>query len=234
VDAVMAVRGGYGSVEMLPWLDADALRRRPVALVGYSDITSLHAVLNTHVGITSVHGPMIDGRLARGETKYDVTTFLASLTASPLGELSPEGIEVLRAGEAGGPLFGGTLTQLVSALGTPYDFAPPQGYVLFVEDVGERPYRLRRMLTHLRLAGRLATASAIVFGEMTRCDEDGGQGSARAMIADCLADFPGPVLFGFPSGHTPGPFLSLPFGVHATVVAAGASPRVVMDEAAAG
>ena len=235
VDAVIAVRGGYGSLEILPSIDADLLRQRPVALVGYSDITSLHAYLNTHVGMTSVHGAMIEGRLARGVSAYDPVSLLGSLSAEPLGEVCPDDVEVLRLGEAAGPLLGGTLTQLVSALGTPYDFAPPaDGFVLFIEDVGERPYRIRRMLTQLRLAGRLTSARAIVVGEMTRCDEPGGEASARAVVADCLADFSGPVLFGFPSGHTGRPFVSLPFGVHTRVVASATRPCLVFEEAAAG
>ena len=125
VDAVIAVRGGYGSAEILPWLDAAALRRARTAVVGYSDITSLHAYLNGHVELASVHGAMVDGRLAKGESAYDPRTFLASLSAEPIGELAPEGVEIVRPGEASGPMFGGTLTQLAASLGTPYEFIPP-------------------------------------------------------------------------------------------------------------
>jgi muramoyltetrapeptide carboxypeptidase len=233
VDALIAVRGGYGSVETLPHLDARTFQVTPKALIGYSDLTSLHAWLNGHVGITSVHGAMLEGRLAKGEADYDRASFLGSLSAEPLGELTANALEVLRPGAADGPLVGGTLTQLVASLGTPYCFAPPRGAVLFIEDVGERPYRLQRMLMHLRLSGRLAHVSAIVCGQMTRCDEPDGRLTARSVIADFFADFPGPVLFGFPSGHTTTPLVSLPFGVHTRVVADG-SPRLILEEAAAG
>lgn len=233
VDALIAVRGGYGSVEILPHLDARTFRATPKALIGYSDLTSLHAWLNGHVGITSVHGAMLEGRLSNGEVDYDRASFLGSLSAEPLGELTANTLEALRPGTADGPLVGGTLTQLVASLGTPYCFAPPRGAVLFIEDVGERPYRLQRMLVQLRLSGRLAHVSAIVCGQMARCDEPSGRLTARSVIADFFADFPGPVLFGFPSGHTTTPLVSLPFGVHTRVVADG-SPRLILEEAAAG
>ena len=113
-------------------------------------------------------------------------------------------------------LVGGTLTQLVASLGTPFAFDPPAGCVLFLDEVAERPYRLDRMLTQLRLSGLLARASAIVFDELPRCDEPGGSPTARDTVRRVLADFRGPVLFGLPSGHTDGPTLTLPFGVMAT------------------
>jgi len=233
VDALIAVRGGYGSVEVLPHLDALTFRGAPKAFIGYSDLTSLHAWLNGHVGVTSVHGAMLEGRLAMGESEYDRLSFLRSLSREPLGELTSETVEVLRPGEARGPLVGGTLTQLVGSLGTPFAFAPPRDAVLFIEDVAERPYRLRRMLMQLRLSGRLAHVSAVVWGQMARCDEPDGHLTARSVIADFFADFPGPVLYGFPSGHTTTPLVSLPFGVETRVVADG-RPRIVIEEAAAG
>lgn len=232
VDAVVAVRGGYGSVETLPLLAPTDVPAHPPAFVGYSDVTSLHAWLNLHVGVTTVHGPMIDGRLARGHEAYDLDTLLRSLGPEPMGELEPEGVDPLRTGEAVGTLLGGTITQLAASLGTPYAFMPPPGTVLFLEDVGERPYRLQRLLMQLRLGGVLARASAVIVGQMTGCDETGGAVTARQVIEEFFDDFPGPVLFGFPSGHTTTPFISLPFGVHARVISTG-RPRLILDEAAA-
>lgn len=232
VRAVVSVRGGYGSVELLTALDATAVLSARTAFVGYSDLTSVHSWLGCQAGLTSLHGPMIDGRLARGESAYDRQTLLRGLTADPLGELTPDGLEVLRAGEARGPLFGGTLTQLVSSLGTPFEFRPPPGAILFLEEVAERPYRLRRMLMQLRLSGRLASAAALVFGQMPQCDEPSGAPTARGVVAEVLEDFPGPVLFGFPSGHTTTPLMSLPLGVETCVVASG-RPALVVTEAAA-
>jgi muramoyltetrapeptide carboxypeptidase len=231
VDAILAVRGGYGSVHVLSLLEASEIRASRTAFVGYSDTTSLHVYLGCQVGVVSVHGPMIDGRLAHGEAAYDLASFRRTLSTVPPGELAPDGVEIIRAGEASGPLFGGTLTQLLASLSTPFEFRPPAGHVLFLDDVGERPYRLDRMLTQLRLSGRLRLANAVVFGQLPRCDEPGGAITARDVVRDFAAGFPGPVLLGFPSGHTTAPMLTLPLGVHARVVATG-RPRLVIDEAA--
>jgi muramoyltetrapeptide carboxypeptidase len=231
VKALIAVRGGYGSVHLLPFLEKEDLRRTPKAFVGYSDLTTLLTYLTTQCGIVSFHGPMLDRRLGRGSDGYDRDSFVRALTQpEPLGELGASTLETFCRGEAAGPLVGGTLAQLVSSLGTPYAFRPPKGYVLFLEDAGERPYRLDRMLTQLRLASALDTAAAIVLGEFTQCDEPRGEPSARAVLADLLRDFNGPVVYGFPSGHTTAPFVTLPFGVRARVVANGRA-RLIIEEA---
>jgi muramoyltetrapeptide carboxypeptidase len=140
--------------------------------------------------------------------------------------LEPDGLDVLREGEADGPLFGGTMTQLVASLGTPYAFAPPDGAILFLEDVNERPYRIDRMLTQLSQSGLLARAAGLVFGDMRGCDEAGGAPTARDVVREATADFRGPVLFGFPSGHTPRPCVTLPLGVR---VAARTAPRPCVE-----
>jgi muramoyltetrapeptide carboxypeptidase len=149
----------------------------------------------------------------------------------PIGELAPAGLETVATGDASGLLFGGTLTQVLATLGTPYAFNPPQGYVLFVDEVGERPYRLDRMVLQLRHTGLLARASAVVIGELPKCDEPSGLVTAKGVMARLFQDFPGPVVFGFPSGHTSGPAMTLPFGVSCRVVA-DERPRVIIEEAA--
>jgi muramoyltetrapeptide carboxypeptidase len=233
IAALIAVRGGYGSVQMLPLLDPADIRRSRKAFIGYSDNTSVLAWLTGACGVVSFHGPMLEGRLAKGEAAYDRDSFDRVLTRpAAAGALTHPRLEALRPGEADGVLLGGTLTQLLGSLGTPYAFDPPQGHILFIDEVAERPYRIDRMLTQLRFAGLLARASAVVFGELPRCDEPGDGGPAiKAVVADLLADFPGPILFGLPSGHTTGACMTLPFGVRARVVA-GPDPALVIEEAA--
>ena len=229
IAAVIAVRGGYGSVQLLPLLDEALIRRTPKLFMGYSDTTSLLSWLTCRCGVTALHGPMIDGRLARGPEAYDVESMLAFMANGEGRPLSPDGLAVVRSGEAAGPLFGGTITQLATSLGTPYAFDPPAGCVLFLEDVNERPYRLDRMLTQLRLAGILSRARALVFGEMRGCDEAGGQPSAVDVIRNLAAECDGPVITGFPSGHTTGPCLTLPLGVRVRVVTVP-RPAVIVEE----
>jgi muramoyltetrapeptide carboxypeptidase len=119
----------------------------------------------------------------------------------------------------------------VSLLGTPWTYMPPDGCVLFIEDVSERPYRLDRMLTQLTQAGVFAKAAAIVFGEFPDCREPNGDVLARHVLESFAEGFGGPVLAGFPSGHTAGPTWTLPLGVAARVVTEP-QPALVIEEAA--
>jgi muramoyltetrapeptide carboxypeptidase len=232
IRALIAVRGGYGSVQLLPHLDRTDLQRTPKAFIGYSDNTSLLTWLTCSCRIVGFHGPMLEKRLAHGPEGYDRDSFLRSLARPErVGELAPDTLTVVQAGEAEGPMYGGTLTQLLASFSTPFAFDPPDGSILFLEDVNERPYKLDRMLTQLRLSGLLGRARGIVFGEMRGCDEPGGQPCARDVIARVLSGFAGPIVYGFPSGHTTGPCWTLPLGVRARVITSG-HPRVVIEEAA--
>ena len=233
VAAMIAVRGGYGSMQLLPLLDPAQVRQTPKAFIGYSDNTSLLSWLTGQCGIISFHGPMLDARFAKGARAYDLDTFSRVLTRpEPAGRISHPQVEALHHGEARGVLLGGTLTNLLASLGTPYAFDPPAGHILFIDEVAERPYRIDRMLTQWRLSGLLARASALVFGELPRCDEPAEGGPAiKAVVTDLLADFRGPVLFGLPSGHTDGACMTLPFGVQARVVSRP-EPALIIEEAA--
>ncbi len=232
IAGVIAARGGYGSVHLLPFLNATEIRAHAKVFVGYSDNTSLLTWFNQACGLVAFHGPMVEGRFARGADGYDRDSFLRAVTrAQPIGEVPLHGVDSLAAGEARGRLVGGTLTQLVASLGTPFAFDPPPGCVLFLDDVAERPYRLDRMLTQLRLSGILGRAAGVVFNALPMCDEPGGKPTARDTVRLVLADFPGPILYGLPSGHTDGPTLTIPFGVAARVVS-GANSSFIIEEAA--
>jgi muramoyltetrapeptide carboxypeptidase len=232
IAGIIAVRGGFGSAQLLPLLDCAELRRARKPIIGYSDITSLLAFVSTKCELVAFHGPTLAGRLGKGTGAYDRDSFLNALSRrEPLGELTTAAVETIKSGEARGPLFGGTLAQLAASLGTPFAFSPVEGHVLFLEEVNERPYRLDRMVTQLRQAGILARAAAVVVGELPGCDEPGGGLPARSVMADLLAEFPGPVLIGFPSGHTAGPAMTLPLGVACRVIG-DRRPRLVFEEAA--
>jgi muramoyltetrapeptide carboxypeptidase len=232
IHGVIGVRGGYGSAQLLPLLDRDEARAARKPFIGYSDLTSILSFLTVGCGVVAFHGPMLDRRLSRGEAEYDRSSLMAAIGGrEPMGELAPAGLETVRQGEATGVLLGGTVTQLLASLGTPFAFAPPQGFVLFFDEVGERPYRLDRMVTQLRQTGLLARAAAVVVGELPNCDDPSGEPTARAVIADLFDHFSGPVVYGFPSGHTTGPAMTLPLGVRCRVVA-DSHPCLVIEEAA--
>jgi len=119
----------------------------------------------------------------------------------------------------------------MASMGTPWEFDPPHGCVLFLEDIGERPYRVHRLLTQAAQAGVFIHATAVIFGEFPGCDEPGGDPAIRDVLRDFMSEFRGPVLFNYPSGHTAGPTWTLPLGVRAEVVG-GPSPSVRILEAA--
>jgi muramoyltetrapeptide carboxypeptidase len=231
IRGIIAVRGGYGSQQLLPGLDPRWAADDPKVFVGYSDVTAL---LSWHQsqGLVAFHGPMAEGRLAMGSSGYDRASFLAAVAQPvPMGTLAPAGLEVLRAGEASGVLVGGTLTQIASLLGTPYAAVPREASILFLEEVGERPYRLDRLLTQLHQAGVFRRVTGVLLGTFPRCDEVGGGPTARGVLRDMFAQFPGPVVFGFPSGHTAGPTMTVPLGVEVRLTTAP-TPALLVEEAA--
>jgi muramoyltetrapeptide carboxypeptidase len=233
VRGIVAVRGGYGSQQLLPRLDPRWMVGDPKVFVGYSDITALLSWQVSH-GVVTFHGPMVEGRFARGPAAYDRASLLAAVCQPvPMGTLSPPGVETFRAGEASGVLMGGTVTQLAAMLGTPFAVAPREPTILFLEDVGERPYRLDRLMTQLHQAGTFGRVTGIVLGMYPRCDEGGGGPTARGVLRDLFARFPGPVVFGFPSGHTTDtPGWTLPFGVQARLQAGPGGASLSIEEAA--
>jgi muramoyltetrapeptide carboxypeptidase len=232
IAGLLCARGGYGSVQILPLLDLDTIRATPKVFVGYSDITSMLTWFTLHGGLVTFHGPMLAGRFSQGIDGYDRDSFLRVVTtAEPAGEVPARTLEVIRPGEATGMLIGGTLTQLLASLDTPYAFDPPPGHLLFIDEVSERPYRLDRMLTQMRLSGLLARAAGVIFNELPGCDEPNGGVTARDVVRDIMRDFAGPVVFGLRSGHTPGAALTLPFGVRATLQVSS-TPRVIIEESA--
>jgi muramoyltetrapeptide carboxypeptidase len=232
IAGVIAARGGYGSMQILPLLDPETCRATPKVFVGASDLTAVLAWLTVRCSVVAMHGPMVAGQLSRGADGYDEATWTGVLMRpAPFGDIAGAALESLIPGEACGRLFGGNLTQLAASLGTPYAFDPPEPYVLFLEDVNERPYRVDRLLTQLRLAGVLGRARALVFGEMLHCDEPDGGFCCRDVVREYVSGFPGPVVYGLPAGHTGGPALTLPLGVGVRVVS-GSRCAFVIEESA--
>jgi muramoyltetrapeptide carboxypeptidase len=166
VDAVMMARGGYGLLRLLPFLEPELFTRRPRALVGFSDGTALLAAA-ARAGVVSIHGPVVTqlGNLPDG----DRNALYARLeTPGPAPLL--DGLEEVIPGRVQGPLLGGNLELFSRLVGTP--FLPDlTGAILFFEDLGERPYRIDRLITHLDLAGVFGAVSAVVLGDFSSCRE---------------------------------------------------------------
>lgn len=227
VQGVLCIRGGYGAHRLLDRLDYRAIGRRPKVFVGYSDITALHLAFYTQCGFVTFHGPMA-GALAQPDP-HDYLEFLRTVTrAEPLGRLAnPPGapaIETLVPGVAEGPLIGGNAALLTGLLGT--RFVPEveefRGKILFLEDVGDKLYRLDRKLAHLRLAGILNVVAGIVIGECRYSPETGDILSLRDILNDHIVPLGKPAIYGLACGH--GDYhLTLPVGVRARLDAAECS-----------
>jgi len=236
--AIFCARGGYGTMRLLAAIDPAPLLSRPKLLVGFSDITALHALLN-RAGLATVHGPVVT---QLGRAPADAVDHLEALLsgAAPLpGAWAPPapgaglaGTAVLRPGRATGPLLGGSLTLLSHLCGTP--FLPQlHGAILVIEDVGEAPYKLDRYLTQLSLAGALDGLAGVAVGQLTGCDQ--GDGSAAAAVRAAVLALGVPAIEGLPVGHEDRN-LALPLGPRATLVAPGpgdeGGPRLLFDEGA--
>ena len=236
--AIFCARGGYGTMRLLPSIDPAPLLASPKLVVGFSDITALHALLN-RAGLATVHGPVVTqlGR-APDDALDHLWVLLSGQPVRPVAwDVPPPGRGLSGGvtsvpGRASGPLLGGSLTLLAHLCGTP--FLPPlQGAILALEDVGERPYRLDRYLTQLRLAGALDGLAGVALGQLTDCDD--GDSSASATVRDLLRELGVPVVEGLAFGHVDRN-LALPLGTRATLVAPAPGepgpPRLLFDEGA--
>jgi muramoyltetrapeptide carboxypeptidase len=229
VDGVWCLRGGYGAMRLLPSVDYDVLRRRPKALVGFSDVTALHAAVGRHAGLVTFHGPVARGALPDGSA--------ASLRAAVVEQVSgcgeaPEA-RVLRGGAAEGRLAGGNLALLAALAGTPY--APDlAGSILVLEDVNEAVYRVDRMLRQLRLAGMLDAVRAIAFGHCTDCpaESDDGARTLDEVLAELADELDVPCVAGIPLGHIDRQW-TIPLGAPAVLDAAARRLDVLAPGAAA-
>ena len=233
--AIFCARGGYGAMRILPSIDPAPLLARPKAVVGFSDVTAIHAALN-RAGLATVHGPVVT---QLGRAPEDAVRHLEALLFEdpprpgawdvPAPGAGLVAARTVRPGRASGPLLGGTLTLLAHLAGTPY--APRlDGAILLLEDVGEKPYRIDRCLTQLRLAGALAGVAGLALGRFTACD-DGGLLAADVLREAALA-LGVPAVEGLPVGHEDANF-AVPLGVRATLVAPGPGeegpPRLLFD-----
>jgi muramoyltetrapeptide carboxypeptidase len=228
VKAIFAIRGGYGSAQLLDRIDYQLVRKHPKIFLGYSDITALHLAFNRYAGLVTFHGPMPLAAF----TQYTQTHFRRALfEAKPLGALTiptsvnwlrpAHTLRVIRAGQARGPLIGGNLSLIAATMGTPYEI-DTRGRILFLEDIDEEPYKIDRMLTQLRLAGKLDQAAGVIFAECNNCRPRNLNPSFESTLSlgevldSILANLKVPVLAGLTLGHSDDQ-LTLPLGVMASL-----------------
>lgn len=232
VRGVVCLRGGYASAMLLDSLDYNLIRNNPKVFVGYSDITAMHCAINKFSGLVTYHGPVALSAF----TKYTINSFEEALFrgARPLKLSNPAPGDSLRQqhptrtispGVARGRIVGGNLSIICSLMGTPYEI-DTKGKILIIEDVGEEPYRMDRMLNQLRLAGKLADAAGIAVGECADCNSNGlnpskvWDPSLGEVLDNYLAGLSKPVFYGLTFGHTSDQ-LTIPIGAEAEIDAGG-------------
>ncbi len=208
IDAFFFARGGYGAMRILDGIDYDAIRANPRPIVGFSDITALHQAVAVKCGIASFHGPMLNLDWAEGLSPAIEEWFWSMLAGDAPLIHHFERAQVVIDGEADGVLFGGCLSLTTALTGTPYDFWIEDG-IWFFEDVDEPVYRIDRMLTHLRLSGRLKKIRAVVIGKLKGCGSDA---EIEALLREFFASSNIPVIRDLPFGHQ-GDNLLMPIGV---------------------
>jgi muramoyltetrapeptide carboxypeptidase len=239
VAGVFCLEGGYGTERLLAGIDYELLRKNPKVLLGYSDITGLHLAITKKAGLVTFHGPVATGSMPA----WSLASLKKALfSAEPIGELAnpPEDdqnwpafpLHTVAPGKARGAIAGGNLTLISTTMGTPYEIET-KGKILFLEDTGEAPYRVDRMLTQLKLAGKLQEAAGIVWGTCTECTPAKSSFEINLSISDLLDEILGdlgkPVLAGLVFGHTKEK-ATIPMGVEAELDAG--AKRVVILEAA--
>lgn len=215
IQAVMFARGGYGSQRIIPLLKKDELSPHPKPVIGFSDLTALLMFLRQSCSIPTFYGPVITQLGSAKESNTGEALLRALTTKGPLGNVATSKAKVLKTGRVEGRFVGGCLSLINSSMGTPYELNA-DGAVLFLEDVNEKIYALDRMLTQLKNGGMFKTVRGIIFGAIVPPPDE--PYDVEAMVRDVLSNFDGPIVLGFPAGHTDD-FVTLPMGVDAELVA---------------
>jgi muramoyltetrapeptide carboxypeptidase len=212
IRAIFFTRGGYGVPRILPGIDWDLVGRHPRAYVGYSDLTPFLTGIVERLGLAAFHGPLVGGELARGLEPEEEASLLGALAGRYPAELPFRGW--LREGACAGPLLGGCLSLLSATAGTPW-FPDLRGAVVFWEEINEAPYRVDRMLTHLRLSGNLAGIAGMIVGHVV---DKGDWNEWPDLVDENLSGYSWPLAWGLPTGHVPQNW-TLPMGLPARLEA---------------
>lgn len=234
VDGIMCLRGGYGTPKILNLLDYDLIRSNPKVFIGYSDITAIHTAINQKSGLITIHGPMAASDLAGGIDSFSKESLLkAIMEPVPMGDIeNPEGVEVqcFFEGKAQGQMIGGNLALIAATMGTPYEI-DTKGKILFIEDIGEEPYRVDRMLTQLALAGKLEDAAGIVLGDWNDCEPENPEESLSLMevFEEIILPYQKPTVLNYKIGHCT-PKITVPIGAAAVLDAD--QKKLIITEAA--
>lgn len=226
IAAIFCAEAGYGSINLIEYLDEVDLSPHPKIFLGFSDITILLLYFFGRYGWVTFHGPTVAGEIYKGmppATEIALQEAIAKKTR--LGDIYGRDLDVVRPGEGAGVLIGGNLSRLLRTLGTSFEI-DTQGKILFIEEVDEGHMKIDGDLNHLKLAGKFDGLRGIVFSEMTGC-MDGDKREMLRYLRRYFKNSPFPVLFGLPSGHGI-ENITIPLGIRARIRTA--DPRLVFEE----
>ncbi len=231
IDGIFCARGGYGAQRLMDRIDFDLISANPKVFCGYSDVTALHIAFNQRCGFVTFHTPMPATELYSGADGYTMRSCRGVLEGDFYGKLENPADMPLRAlapGRAGGVLTGGNLSLVSSSLGTPYEI-DTKGKILFLEDVDEEPYRIDRMLTQLKMAGKLRDCAGFLLGYWTNCGAEHPERSLTLaqVFEELIVPEGRPVLAGLACGHSL-PSMSLPMGAVAEMDACACSVAILI------
>jgi muramoyltetrapeptide carboxypeptidase len=230
--ALIATRGGYGSVYLLEQGLPKSLAVKP--LVGFSDLTTLQIYLWQKHRWAGFYGPMLAAGLDRGAGApggYDEISFRNALTRTSGTWMIPLQGESLHMGSAEGIVLGGAMTLFEATIGTPWELGT-EGAILILEDRAMKPYQIDRVLMHLKHAGKLSTIRGLVLGDFPDCEPPvAGSPSVRDVCARILAPLGIPIVYGAPIGHTARSILTIPLGVRARLSAEGSGALEILEPA---
>jgi len=216
IRAIVCARGGYGCNYLVPGIDLEAIQRHPKIFIGYSDVTTLLTLLCDAASMTVFHGPM-SAKDFVDEDGVDVASWEAALSGAASWDITDSGARGLRNGHAEGVFYGGCLPMLAATLGTSHEIQTA-GRILFLEDIGSKPYQIDRMLMQLKLAGKFEGVRGIIFGEFNDCVQHPQQGyTLEEVVLRIVGDLNIPVAFGLRSGHVTRRNITLPIGIQASL-----------------
>ncbi|MGB6128698.1 MAG: LD-carboxypeptidase [Psychrilyobacter sp.] len=212
VDAIMCLRGGYGSIRIVDKLDIEMIKKNPKIFIGYSDITTLHAALNQKAGLVTFHGPMAVSNFFDIE-KFTMDSFVESMEKSCGREIkNPIELRSIVGGKVSGIVIGGNLTTFMGDMGTPNELNF-KGKILFIEEIREPTYKIDRALTQLLNSGKLSELNGIILGDFNNCIPASKYDiPLMDLLEDRLKDLGIPVIYNFKSGHCK-PMITLPLGI---------------------
>lgn len=214
IDAIICMRGGYGSNRLIELLDFEVIKRNPKIFVGYSDITTLHIALNEKANLITFHGPMAVSNFTGNYNRDTYENFIEMLSNSKyeqsIKNITKE-LKVLNEGRAKGKLVGGNLATLIATLGTEYDL-DYNGKILFLEEIGEKTYKIDRFLNQLKKHGVFEKIEGLVLGDFKNCIQDSEKDmTLLEVFQNYFKELKKPVIYNFESGHSE-PMLTLPLG----------------------